>query len=151
MPELQPLGDRVLVKVEDAADVTLGGVVLPDSAKERPLRCATSARTPAFCVRAHGGRMAGGSTQQRHPTQINTQPATRNNAQNATTNNKHNSGTVVRAGPGRYDKDAEGGRSKPAVAPGDRVLYFKYAGDSMETPKGEKFVVLREDDILCKA
>ncbi len=34
---------------------------------------------------------------------------------------------------------------------GDRVLYFKYAGDNMETPKGEKFVVLREDDVLCKA
>lgn len=98
IPDLQPLGDRVLVKVEDAADVTIGGVMLPDSAKERPL-----------------------------------------------------SGTVVRTGPGRYDKDAEGGRTKPAVSPGERVLYFKYAGDSMETPSGEKFVVLREDDVLCKA
>jgi chaperonin GroES len=38
IPELQPMGDRVLVRVEDAADVTIGGVVLPDSAKERPLR-----------------------------------------------------------------------------------------------------------------
>jgi chaperonin GroES len=61
------------------------------------------------------------------------------------------SGTVVRAGPGKYDKEAEGGRTKPVVAPGDRVLYFKYAGDNMETPSGEKFIVLREDDILCKA
>ena len=34
---------------------------------------------------------------------------------------------------------------------GDRVLYFKYAGDNMETPDGTKYVVLREDDILCKA
>jgi chaperonin GroES len=31
------------------------------------------------------------------------------------------------------------------------VLYFKYAGDNMETPDGTKFVVLREDDILCLA
>jgi hypothetical protein len=38
IPELQPLADRVLVEVEDTADVTIGGVVLPDSAKERPLR-----------------------------------------------------------------------------------------------------------------
>lgn len=38
IPELQPLADRVLVKVEETADVTIGGVVLPDSAKERPLR-----------------------------------------------------------------------------------------------------------------
>lgn len=29
----------MLVAVEEAADVTIGGVVLPDSAKERPLRC----------------------------------------------------------------------------------------------------------------
>lgn len=37
------------------------------------------------------------------------------------------------------------------VKPGDKVLYFKYAGDNMSTPEGEKYVVLREDDILCKA
>jgi chaperonin GroES len=57
----------------------------------------------------------------------------------------------VRTGPGKYDKDAEGGRGKVSVAAGDRVLYFKYAGDNMETPTGDKFIVLREDDILCKA
>jgi chaperonin GroES len=38
IPEMQPLADRVLIKVEETADVTIGGVVLPDSAKERPLR-----------------------------------------------------------------------------------------------------------------
>ncbi|GBF92721.1 hypothetical protein Rsub_05090 [Raphidocelis subcapitata] len=97
IPELQPLADRVLVRIEDTADVTLGGVVLPDSAKERPL-----------------------------------------------------SGTVVRVGPGKFDQEAEGGRTKIGVAPGDRVLYFKYAGDNMETPAGEKFIVLRSDDCLCK-
>lgn len=37
IPKMQPLGDRVLVKVEETADVTVGGVVLPDTAKERPL------------------------------------------------------------------------------------------------------------------
>jgi chaperonin GroES len=43
-------------------------------------------------------------------------------------------------------------RRLPAqVKPGDKVLYFKYAGDSMETPAGAKYVVLREDDILCRA
>ncbi|GIM17206.1 hypothetical protein Vretimale_19723 [Volvox reticuliferus] len=98
VPELQPLADRVLVRVEEVSDVTLGGVILPDSAKERPL-----------------------------------------------------SGTVVRTGPGKYDKAAEGKRKAMTVQPGDKVLYFKYAGDNMETPEGAKYVVLREDDILCKA
>ena len=40
IPELRPLGDRELVRVQESADVTMGGVILPDSAKERPLRCA---------------------------------------------------------------------------------------------------------------
>jgi hypothetical protein len=31
-----------------------------------------------------------------------------------------------------------------------QVLYFKYAGDNMETPDGRKFIVLREDDILTR-
>ena len=34
---------------------------------------------------------------------------------------------------------------------GDRVLYFKWAGDAMETPSGDACVVLHESDILCKA
>lgn len=115
------------LQVEETADVTVGGVVLPETAKERPV-----------------------------------------------------SGVVVSVGPGKYDAEAEGKRRPMVVGarmqaagprrarvlvnregfvgtavlqvqPGDRVLYFKYAGDSMETPSGEKYVVLREDDILCKA
>eukprot|EP00798_Chlamydomonas_sp_ICE-L_P028286 gene28286-31394_t len=97
VPELQPLGDRVLVKVEDTADVTVGGVMLPESAKERPLM-----------------------------------------------------GTIVTVGPGKWDKDAEGQRKAMTVQAGDKILYFKYAGDQMEQPNGDKYVVLREDDILCK-
>lgn len=54
---------RVLVKVDEVADVTLGGVFLPETAKDRPL-----------------------------------------------------SGTVVRTGPGKYDKDVEGKRRKMAVS-----------------------------------
>lgn len=98
IPEMKPLGDRCLVLVEDTADITLGGVVLPDAAKERPLL-----------------------------------------------------GTVVTVGPGKYNKDAEGGRKKMMMKSGDKVLYFKYGGENMETPAGVKYVVLKEDDILCKA
>ena len=41
--------------------------------------------------------------------------------------------------------------SRWGVKEGDRVLYFKWAGDAMETPSGDAFVVLHESDILCKA
>jgi len=33
---LKPLGDRIVVKPLDAEEKTSGGIVLPDSAKERP-------------------------------------------------------------------------------------------------------------------
>jgi chaperonin GroES len=33
---LKPLGDRIVVKPLDAEEKTIGGIVLPDSAKERP-------------------------------------------------------------------------------------------------------------------
>jgi chaperonin GroES len=34
--KLQPLADRIVVKVLEAEEVTKGGIVLPDSAKEKP-------------------------------------------------------------------------------------------------------------------
>lgn len=95
IPELRPVGDRVLLKISEQRDVTMGGVILPDAAKEKPL-----------------------------------------------------SGTVVRCGAGKID---ESGKRKPLkVAEGDQVVYFKYAGDAMETSTGEKYIVLHENDILCK-
>ncbi len=37
-PKIRPLGEKVLVKRLEAEDVTRGGIVLPDSAKEKPQR-----------------------------------------------------------------------------------------------------------------
>lgn len=34
--KIQPLGDRVVVEREEAKQTTAGGIVLPDSAKDRP-------------------------------------------------------------------------------------------------------------------
>ncbi len=34
--KFKPLGDRVLIKVLEAEEKTKGGIVLPDTAKERP-------------------------------------------------------------------------------------------------------------------
>ncbi|MBC7341512.1 MAG: co-chaperone GroES [Clostridia bacterium] len=36
MPQLKPLADRVIVKVSTSEEVTKGGIVLPDTAKEKP-------------------------------------------------------------------------------------------------------------------
>jgi chaperonin GroES len=34
--KIQPLGDRVVVEREEASDKTAGGIVLPDTAKDKP-------------------------------------------------------------------------------------------------------------------
>ena len=36
--KMRPLGDKIIVKRVEADDVTAGGIVLPDSAKEKPKR-----------------------------------------------------------------------------------------------------------------
>jgi chaperonin GroES len=36
--KLQPLGDRVVVEREESESVTAGGIVLPDTAKDKPAR-----------------------------------------------------------------------------------------------------------------
>ena len=36
--QLQPLGDRVVVRREESEETTSGGILLPDSAKDKPAR-----------------------------------------------------------------------------------------------------------------
>jgi chaperonin GroES len=36
--DLQPLGDRLIVEVLDEDEITVSGIVLPDTAKEKPQR-----------------------------------------------------------------------------------------------------------------
>ena len=37
MTKIRPLGDRVLVEPIDQKEVTKGGIIIPDSAKEKPI------------------------------------------------------------------------------------------------------------------
>lgn len=36
--KVKPLGDRVLIKPTAAEEVTVSGIIIPDSAKEKPLK-----------------------------------------------------------------------------------------------------------------
>lgn len=38
IPRIEPLGDRLLIRRDDATTTTKGGILLPESAKERPKR-----------------------------------------------------------------------------------------------------------------
>ncbi len=35
--KIKPLGDRVIVKAKEAEETTKGGIILPDTAKEKPI------------------------------------------------------------------------------------------------------------------
>ena len=90
--KLRPRSDRVIVKQSDAETKTASGIVLPDSAKEKPTR-----------------------------------------------------GKVVSVGPGKLDK--HGKAMEIGIRAGDTVYYGKYSGTEVEV-NGEKFVILRESDLL---
>jgi chaperonin GroES len=89
---LKPLSDRVIVKQTEAEEKTPSGIVLPDTAKEKPTK-----------------------------------------------------GKVVAVGPGKLDD--KGRRMAIPVKAGDTVYYGKYSGTEVEVD-GEKFVILRETDLL---
>ena len=86
---LKPLSDRVLVKPAPAEQKTAGGIIIPDSAKEKPLK-----------------------------------------------------GEIIAVGPGTKDETMQ-------VEVGDFVLYGKYSGTEVELD-GEKFLIMRQSDILAK-
>ncbi len=89
---LKPLDDRIILKQSDAEEKSAGGILLPDSAQEKP--------------------------------QI---------------------GKVVATGPGKLLDD--GKRAQMSVKKKDEVLYGKYSGSEVEVD-GEKYVILRESDVL---
>ena len=91
--KLVPLGDKVVIKRLEAEEKTLGGIVLPDSAKEKPLQ-----------------------------------------------------GRVLSVGDGRLLPD--GGRAKPQVSEGDRVLFNRYAGAEVVVNE-EELLIMDESEILA--
>ena len=90
--KLKPLQDRVIVKQSEAEEKTASGILLPDSAKEKPTK-----------------------------------------------------GKVIAVGPGKLDD--KGRPMELGLRVGETVYYGKYSGTDVEV-NGEKFVILRETDVL---
>ena len=90
--QIRPLHDRVIVKRLESERTTAAGIVIPDSAGEKP-----------------------------------------------------DQGEVLAVGPGKRDDD---GKIIPMdVKVGDRVLFGKYAGQTVKV-EGEELLVMREEDIM---
>ena len=90
---LRPLHDRVIIKRLDNERKTASGIVIPDSAAEKP-----------------------------------------------------DQGEVLAVGPGK--KTEEGKILPPDVKVGDKVLFGKYAGQSVKVD-GDEVLVIREEEILA--
>ena len=90
--KIRPLHDRVIVKRVEAERTTASGIVLPDSAGEKP-----------------------------------------------------DQGEVLAVGPGK--RDDNGKQVALDVKVGDRVLFGKYAGQSVKVD-GQEVLVMREEDIM---
>ena len=90
--KFRPLHDRVVVKRIDAEEKTAGGIIIPDTAKEKPSQ-----------------------------------------------------GEILAVGPGGRD---ENGKLVPIdLKAGDRVLFGKYAGQTVKVD-GDELLVMREEDIM---
>lgn len=59
-PKVRPLDDRVILKVDEAAGVTSGGILLPESAKEKPQKGIIVAVGPGKLDPKTGQRDMGG-------------------------------------------------------------------------------------------
>ena len=90
---LKPLGGRVIVQPNDEDERTASGLVIPDTAKEKP-----------------------------------------------------QTGTILAVGPG--DLNDDGDRIPVDVAPGDTVVYSKYAGSELKY-EGEEYLILASRDLLA--
>ncbi|PIN10932.1 Mitochondrial chaperonin [Handroanthus impetiginosus] len=56
-------------------------------------------------------------------------------------------GTVIAVGPGPLDQD--GSRKPLSVAPGNTVLFSKYAGQDFKGSDGSNYIVLRASDVIA--
>ena len=86
---IKPLADRVLIRPAAQEEKTVSGIIIPDSAKEKPLK-----------------------------------------------------GEVVAVGDGTKDEAM-------VLKAGDTVLDGKYAGTEIEH-EGEKYLIMRQSDVLAK-
>ncbi len=91
---LRPLGDRIVVEPAEQEEKTASGIILPETAKERPQE-----------------------------------------------------GTVLAAGPGKYDEDGKK-RIPMDVKVGDKVLFAKYSGSEIKIDS-KKLLIMRESDIMA--
>ncbi|XXG53437.1 hypothetical protein AAC387_Pa03g1526 [Persea americana] len=189
---IKPLGDRVLVKIKDVEEKTVGGILLPSTAQTKPQggevaavgegktlgknKVDISVKTGAQVVYSkyagtevefNGskhlllkdddivGILETDDIKDLKPLNdrvlIEVAAAEEKTAGGLllteAAKEKPSIGTVIAVGPGHLDE--EGNRKPLSVAPGNTVLYSKYAGNDFKDSDGTDYIALRATDVMA--
>ena len=143
----RPLGDRVLVKRVEEEEKTKGGIIIPDTAKEKPQEGEVVAVGPGArdedgdYIKPElnvGDRILVKRVQEEEKTKGGI--IIPDNAKE-----KPQEGEVVAVGPGARDED--GKHVAMDLKAGDRILFGKWSGTEVKL-EGEDLIIMKESDVL---
>jgi chaperonin GroES len=141
--KLRPLHDRVVVKRIEEQEKTKGGIIIPDSAKEKPVE--------GMVIAVGNGKVLKSGKLQPLGDRVLVKPVEAKEMKRSgiiipdSAKEKPVEGKVIAVGNGKVSDD--GKVRALEVKPGDRVLFGKYSGQEIKVD-GEEMVILREDDIV---
>ena len=141
--KFRPLQDRVLIRRIEEEEKTKGGIIIPDTAKEKPMEGEIIAAGPG--TRDDDGKLR--PLQDRILVRrVQEEEKTKGGIIIPdTAKEKPIEGEVIAVGNGKILED--GSVRKLDVKVGDRILFGKYSGTEVKVD-GEDRLILREDDIL---
>ncbi|KAE8669181.1 20 kDa chaperonin [Hibiscus syriacus] len=139
---IKPLGDRVLVKIKEAEEKTEGGILLPTMAQSKPQggevvdvgEGKTVGKTKLESSVKTGGKVA--EAEEKTAGGLLLTEASKEKPSIGTVRNSYNL--------------VGNGNIKPlSVAPGNAVLYSKYAGNDFKASDGTNYITLRASDVMA--
>ncbi len=145
--KFRPLHDRVVVKRIDAEEKTKGGIIIPDTAKEKPSQGEVVAVGPGG--RDEAGKLIPIDLKVGDRVLVRRVEAEEKTAGGIiipdTAKEKPQEGEVVSVGTGAR---ADDGKVTPLdVKAGDKILFGKWSGTEVKID-GEDLIIMKESDIL---
>ena len=143
----RPLGDRVLVKRVEEETKTKGGIIIPDTAKEKPQEGEIVAVGPGG--RDENGKLIAMDVKAGDRVLVRRIEAEEKTAGGIiipdTAKEKPQEGEVIAAGPGGRD---ESGKLIPLdLKVGHRILFGKWSGTEIKLD-GEELLIMKESDVM---
>ena len=143
----RPLHDRVVVRRIESEEKTAGGIIIPDTAKEKPQEGEVIAVGPG--ARDEQGKLQPLDLKAGDRVVVRRVKEDTKTAGGIiipdTAQEKPQEGEIIAVGPGALDDN--GKRVAPEVKAGDRVLFGKWSGTEVKID-GEELLIMKESDIM---